>query len=121
MQSPRCHRRELLRCVSSGRVGYEINFQQDGNLDWVQGLSSEERERPESHLQKIAAQFRANYTESLQCLIDRAKMENHRVAIIIFGLANIDTYLEGRQNAEMLHAENPKYPHLNSGPRTLSL
>src|SRR5215216_3344636 len=43
------------------------------NLDWVHGLSSEERERPESQLQRLAAQFRLNYTESLQCLIDRAK------------------------------------------------
>jgi lysophospholipase L1-like esterase len=89
------------------------------NLDWVHGLSSEERERPESHLQTLAAQFRLNYTQSLQRLIDRAKIENHSVAIMIFGLANIDAYLQGRQKEETLHAENPKlYPHLNSGPRS---
>jgi len=89
------------------------------NLDWVHGLSSEELERPESHLQSLAAQFRLNYTESLQCLIDRAKMENHRVAILIFGLANIDGYLQARQKEELLHAKNPKlYPHLNSGSRS---
>lgn len=89
------------------------------NLDWVHGLSSEEREQPEASLQKLAAQFRLNYTESLQYLIDRAKMENHRVAILIFGLANIDAYLQARRKEEMLHAENPKlYPHLNSGPRS---
>jgi lysophospholipase L1-like esterase len=89
------------------------------NLDWVHGLSSEEREQPESRLQSLAAQFRVNYTESLQCLIDRAKMENHRVAILIFGLANIDAYLRGRRNEEALHADDPKlYPHLNSGPRS---
>src|SRR5207249_1813469 len=89
------------------------------NLDWVHGLSSEERERPESHLQTLATQFRLNYTESLQCLIDRAKMENHRVAILIFGLANIDAYLQGRRKEEMLHTQNRKlYPHFNSGPRS---
>jgi lysophospholipase L1-like esterase len=89
------------------------------NLDWVHGLSSEERERPESRLQTLAGQFRLNYSESLQRLIDRAKMQNHRVAILIFGLANIDVYLQGRRKEEMLHAENPKlYPHLNSGPRS---
>jgi len=89
------------------------------NLDWAHGLSSEERERPESHLQTLAAQFRLNYTESLQCLIDRAKMEKHRVAILIFGLANIDSYLQARQKEEMLHAQNRRlYPHLNSGPRS---
>jgi lysophospholipase L1-like esterase len=89
------------------------------NLDWARGLSSEERERPESHLQTLATQFRLNYTESLQCLIDRAKMENHRVAILIFGLANIDSYLQARRKEEMLHAQNRRlYPHLNSGPRS---
>lgn len=89
------------------------------NLDWVHGLSSEERERPESRLQSLAAQFRLNYTESVQCLIDRAKMENHRVAIVIFGLANIDAYLQARRQEELLHGQNAKlYPHLNSGPRS---
>jgi len=89
------------------------------NLDWVHGLSSEERERPERHLQTLAAQFRLNYTESLQCLIDRAKMENHRVAILIFGLANMDAYLQARRKEEMLHTQNRKlYPHFNSGPRS---
>src|SRR5436190_8144688 len=89
------------------------------NLDWVHGLSSEERERPESHLQTLAAQFRLNYTESLQRLIDRAKMENHRVAILVFGLANIDAYFKGRRKEELLHARNAKlYPYLNSGTRS---
>src|SRR5256885_11741770 len=89
------------------------------NLDWVHGVSSDERERPESRLRTLAAQFRLNYTESLQRLIDRAKMENHRVAIVIFGLANIDAYLQGRQKEEPLHASNAKlYPHLNSGTRS---
>ena len=89
------------------------------NLDWVHGLSTEERSRPESHLKELTAQFRLNYTESLRYLVDRAKMENHRVAIVVFGLANIDSYLQGRRKEEMLHAENPKlYPHLNAGPRS---
>src|SRR5205814_1857376 len=57
--------------------------------------------------------------ESLQGLIDRAKRENHRVAIVVFGLANIDRYLKGRRQAEILHTENPKlYPHFDSGTRS---
>lgn len=89
------------------------------NLDWVRGLSSEERQHPEEHLRAIAAQVRLNYTESLQPLIDRAKAENHRVAIVVFGLANIDAYLKARRKAGILHAENPRlYPHFNSGPRS---
>ena len=89
------------------------------NLDWVHGLPQEEREHPEKRLQTIATQFRVNYTESLQSLIDRAKTENHKVAIVVFGLANIGAYLKARRQAEILHAENPKlYPHFNSGYRS---
>ena len=89
------------------------------NLDWVHGLPQEEREHPEKRLQTIATQFRVNYAESLQSLIDRAKTENHKVAIVVFGLANIGAYLKARRQAEILHAENPKlYPHFNSGYRS---
>lgn len=89
------------------------------NLDWVHGLESEERQHPESHLQAIAAHVRVNYADSLQRLIDRAKAEHHRVAIVVFGLANIDAYLKGRRKAGILHAENPRlYPHFNSGVRS---
>ncbi len=89
------------------------------NLDWVRGLSSEERQHPQKRLEVIAAQVRVNYTESLQRLIDRAQIQNHRVAIVVFGLANINTYLEGRRKAEILHVGNPKfYPHFNSGLRS---
>ena len=89
------------------------------NLDWVHGLPQEEREHPEKRLQTIATQFGVNCTESLQSLIDRAKTENHKVAIVVFGLANIGAYLKGRRQAEILHAENPKlYPHFNSGYRS---
>jgi lysophospholipase L1-like esterase len=89
------------------------------NLDWVHGLSPAERQHPQQRLRTIAAQVRVNYTESLQRLINRATVENHRVAIVVFGLANIDTYLQGRRKAEILHAQNPKlYPHFNSGYRS---
>ena len=86
------------------------------NLDWVYGVSEEGREHPEERLQAIATQFRISYAQSLQSLIDRAKTENHKVAIVVFGLANIDAYLKARRQAEILHAENPKlYPHFSSG------
>jgi lysophospholipase L1-like esterase len=89
------------------------------NLDWVHGLSPEERADADSRLREIAARFRKNYTETLQVLIDRARMEKHKVAIVVFGLANIDAYLKSRRQAEALHAQNPKlYPHFDSGERT---
>ena len=89
------------------------------NLDWVEGLSPTERAHPEKRLQEIAAQFRQNYTEPLQWLIDRAKTENHRVAIVVFGLANLEAFFKARRKAEALHAKNPVlYPYFESGNRS---
>ena len=89
------------------------------NLDWVEGLSPTERQHPENRLREIATQFRQNYTEPLQWLIDRAKTENHRVAIVVFGLANLEEFFEARRKAEALHAKNPAlYPYFESGNRS---
>src|SRR6266513_2113592 len=86
------------------------------NLDWTEGLSAPEREHPDKRLQEMATQFRVNYTEPLQALIDRAKTENHKVAIVVFGLANLDTFFKARRKAEALHASNPAlYPYFESG------
>jgi len=64
------------------------------NLDWEEGLSPTQRAHPEKRLQEIATQFRQNYTEQLQWLIDRAKTENHRVAIVVFGVANLEAFFK---------------------------
>ena len=89
------------------------------NLDWAEGLSPNEREHPEKHLQEMATKFRVNYTEPLQSLIDRAKTENHNVAIVVFGLANLDAFFKARRKAEALHARNPAlYPYFESGNRS---
>src|SRR6266568_190765 len=86
------------------------------NLDWTEGLSLTEREHPEKRLQEMATQFRVNYTEPLQSLIDRAKSENHNVAIVVFGLANLEAFFKARRKAEALHAKNPAlYPYFESG------
>src|SRR6266487_1075244 len=89
------------------------------NLDWTEGLSLTEREHPEKRLQEMATQFRVNYTEPLQSLIDRAKSENHNVVIVVFGLANIDAFFKARKKAEAVHARNPAlYPYFESGYRS---
>jgi len=89
------------------------------NLDWAEGLSPNEREHPEKHLQEMATKFRVNYTEPLQSLIDRAKTENHNVAIVVFGLANLDAFFKARRKAEALHARTPAlYPYFESGNRS---
>ena len=89
------------------------------NLDWTEGFSLNEREHPDKRLQEMAAQFRVNYTEPLQSLIDRAKTENHNVAIVVFGLANLDAFFKARRKAEALHARTPAlYPYFESGNRS---
>ena len=88
------------------------------NLDWAYGLSPEERAHPDKRLAKMAASFRKDYTAALRPLIDRAKTENHKVAIVVFGLANIDAYLKARHQVAVLKAKNPDlYPHFDSGEK----
>jgi lysophospholipase L1-like esterase len=89
------------------------------NLDWTEGLSAADREHPEKRLEEIAVKFREYYTEPLQSLIDRAKGANHKVAIVVFGLANIDAFFKARKKAEAVHARNPVlYPYFESGYRS---
>ena len=89
------------------------------NLDWAEGLSPAERAHPEKRLEEIAAQFRQNYTEPLQFLVERAKREDHNVVIVVFGLANIDAFFKARKKAEALHTRNPAlYPYFESGYRS---
>jgi|SRR5436309_8506441 len=92
------------------------------NLDWVHGLSKEEREHPAMRLQAIATQFRISYTESLQSLIEHAKTENHKVLIVVFGLANIDAYLrEGGRRKSCMQRIRSSILILTAGPAVSSL
>src|SRR5436309_507715 len=77
------------------------------NLDWAEGLSPNEREHPEKHLQEMATKFRVNYHETLQCLIDRAKTENPNLAIGVFGVAVLAACSTALRAAQGLHARSP--------------
>jgi hypothetical protein len=82
------------------------------NTDWVEELSAIEREHPQERLHEIARQFGENYIQSMRPLIDRAKTEDHRVALVVFGLADYKSFFECRQKAEALRASNPAlYPN----------
>lgn len=83
------------------------------NANWVKGLSSTEREHPEKQLHEIAREFGENYTEQLKFLVDRAKTQNHNVAIVVFGLVDFGSFFKSRRQAEALHASNRKlYPYI---------
>jgi len=84
----------------------------NGNY-WTEGLSSSELKHPEKRLRKIAGEFGENYTQQLRVLIDRAKTQDHKVAIVVFGLVDFKKYFKARQKAEALHASNRKlYPYI---------
>jgi lysophospholipase L1-like esterase len=85
----------------------------DNNANWVEGLSSAEREQPEKRLQGIAREFGENYTQQLRILVDRAKIQDHKVAIVVFGLVDFDTFFKSRRKAEALHVSNRRlYPYI---------
>ena len=75
------------------------------NLDWVHGLSPEERTHPERRLAKIASRFRENCAASLRPLVDRAKTEDHKVAIVVFGLAKHRRLLEGETSGRRFESQ----------------
>jgi lysophospholipase L1-like esterase len=82
------------------------------NTDWVKELSPTEREHPGRRLQEIARQFGENYTQSIRPLMVRAKSEDHSVALVVFGLADYETFFKCRRKAEALRAANPAlYPN----------
>jgi lysophospholipase L1-like esterase len=93
------------------------------NLNWAAGLSLGDREHPERHLHEDAMRFREDYARQVRRLIARAKGENHRVSILVFGLLNYGSFFKTREIAEALKARNPRvYPYLEtSANRFVSL
>jgi lysophospholipase L1-like esterase len=48
-------------------------------------------------------------------LIEGARMQRHRVAVVVYGLVNFEAYFKGREIAERLRARDPaRYPHLET-------
>jgi len=78
------------------------------NTNWADGLSETERKNPAPHLQSIVKKFRADYTEGLTELVDEARKQDHRVALVVFGLADFETFFQMREKAANLHASNPE-------------
>jgi lysophospholipase L1-like esterase len=83
------------------------------NLDWAAGIPPAERKHPEKQFKQLARTFRVNYERQLRRLISRAQTQNHKVAIVVFGLVNFDAYFKAREQAEARKAKDPKlYPYL---------
>jgi lysophospholipase L1-like esterase len=82
------------------------------NLNWVRSVDPRRQENVETGLQNIVANFRKDYTRQLGRLVERARDQKQRRAVIVFGLVNFKSFFEARDAAEQLRKENPKlYPY----------
>jgi lysophospholipase L1-like esterase len=85
------------------------------NVDWAWRSPTNELEQPESRLQRQSRDFRENFTRPMRRLIDRARMQRYRVAVMVYGLVNFQSYFIGREIAEHLRAQDAsRYPHLQT-------
>ena len=85
------------------------------NVDWAWWCPADELGRPEERLERQRKRIRRLFANRLRPLIDHAKRERHRVAIVVFGLINFEAYFQGREEAEQLRAiDSTLYPHLET-------
>ena len=85
------------------------------NVDWAWWCVPAELEQPENRLQQLSHRFRQNFAGQMRRLIDRARTQRHRVAIVVYGLVNFASYFRGREIAERLRANDAsRYPHLQT-------
>jgi len=88
------------------------------NLNWVSSVEPRRQENVETGLQNIVARFRKDYARQLGRLVERARGQKQRQAIIVFGLVNFKSFFEARDAAEQLRKENPKlYPYFEADYR----
>ena len=85
------------------------------NVDWAWRCPSNELDSPEERLKRLSKEFRQNYARELQRLLDCARVQQHRVAILVYGMINFESYFKGREAAEGLRESNRTlYPHLET-------
>ena len=85
------------------------------NVDWAWRCPPHELDRPEERLRHLSKRFRQNYARELRRLLSGARIQQHRVAIVVFGLINFESYFKGRGAAERLReSDKMLYPHLET-------
>jgi lysophospholipase L1-like esterase len=85
------------------------------NVDWAWRCPPIEFDRPEQRLLRLSKQFQRNYSRNLRRLLDGARIQRHRVAIVVYGLINFQSYFQGREAAERLRrSDSNLYPYLES-------
>jgi len=85
------------------------------NVDWAWRCPLDELHDPEERLQRLSKEFRQNYARELRRLVEGARIQQHRVAIVVYGLINFESYFKGREAAERLReSDTTLYPHLET-------
>jgi lysophospholipase L1-like esterase len=85
------------------------------NVDWAWQCPPDELTAPERRLNRQCRQFRQNYACELRRLLGRARTETRRVAVVVFGLVNFESYFKGREVAERLRESDRRlYPHIET-------
>jgi lysophospholipase L1-like esterase len=85
------------------------------NVDWAWRCPPHELEEPDERLKRLSKDFRRNYTRDLRRLVEGARIQQHRVGIVVYGLINFDSYFKGRVAAERLReSDTTLYPHLET-------
>src|SRR5947207_15602344 len=75
------------------------------NVDWAWRCARSELERPENRLLQLSARLRENFARQTRRLIGPARMQRHRVAIVVYGLVNFESYFRGHEIAECLRED----------------
>lgn len=79
------------------------------------GCPLDELHDPDGRLQRLSKEFRQNYVRELRRLLGGARTQQHRVAIVVYGLINFESYFKGREAAERLReSDTTLYPHLET-------
>jgi lysophospholipase L1-like esterase len=85
------------------------------NIDWAWRCPPHELDTPEERLQRLSKELRQNYARELRRLLQGARIQQHRVAIVVYGLINFESYFKGREAAERLReSDQTLYPHLET-------
>ena len=85
------------------------------SVDWAWRCPPHEMEEPDDRLRRLSKEFRQNYARELRHLLEVARIQQHRVAIVVYGLINFGSYFKGREAAERLRkSDTTLYPHLET-------
>ena len=85
------------------------------NVDWTWWCRPDQLNQLEDQLRRQGWKIRENFERQMRRLIEHARIEQHPVAIIVFGLINFDSYFKGREEAENRRASaSTLYPHFET-------